>query len=250
MIRRLTLTAVTAAFLAASPAQAVEFGNMSDAERADFHAAIREYLLENPEVLMEAIAVLEAREAEEAEAAALTMVSDNADAIFNDGHSFVGGNPDGDVTVVEFVDYRCGFCRRAHPEVSELVASDGNIRTITKEFPILGDESVEASRFAISTLQNAGPEAYKRVNDALIEKRGDFSRRSLARLANSLDLDSDAIIAGMDAEAVDSVITENRALAQRLQITGTPTFVVGEQMVRGYLPLDGMRQVVAEARGQ
>ncbi|MEO0701901.1 MAG: DsbA family protein [Pseudomonadota bacterium] len=250
MIRTLTLAAAAAAVLATAPAQAIEFGNMSEAERADFHAAIREYLLENPEVLMEAIAVLEAREAEEAEAAALTMVGDNADAIFNDGHSFVGGNPEGDLTVVEFVDYRCGFCRRAHPEVAELVSSDGNIRTITKEFPILGDESVEASRFAISTLQNAGPEAYKKVSDALITRRGDFSRDALARLAGDLDLDSDTIIAGMDAEAVDAVIAENRALAQRLQISGTPTFVIGDQMVRGYLPLDGMRQVVAEERAE
>ncbi|MEO1452753.1 MAG: DsbA family protein [Pseudomonadota bacterium] len=250
MIRTLTLAAAAAAVLATAPAQAIEFGNMSEAERADFHAAIREYLLENPEVLMEAIAVLEAREAEEAEAAALTMVGDNADAIFNDGHSFVGGNPEGDLTVVEFVDYRCGFCRRAHPEVAELVSSDGNIRTITKEFPILGDESVEASRFAISTLQNAGPEAYKMVSDALITRRGDFSRDALARLAGDLDLDSDTIIAGMDAEAVDAVIAENRALAQRLQISGTPTFVIGDQMVRGYLPLDGMRQVVAEERAE
>ena len=249
MLRRLILSTTTAALMSTTAAQANDFGDMSQAERAAFHEAIREYLLENPEVLMEAIAVLEAREAEAAEAAALTMVSDNADALFKDEHSFIGGNTDGDITVVEFIDYRCSFCRRAHPEVSELVSSDGNIRMLTKEFPILGAESVEASRFAISTLQNIGPEAYVAVNEALITRRGDFTRASLERLATSLDLDGEAILAGMDAPEVDDVISKNRALAQALQISGTPTFVVGEQMVRGYMPIDGMRQIVSEERG-
>ncbi|MEL6643415.1 MAG: DsbA family protein [Pseudomonadota bacterium] len=248
MIRKTLLATATTALLMTGPAGAVDFGNLSAAERADFHAAIREYLLENPEVLMEAIAILEEREAAAEAAAAMSMVSDNADAIFNDGHSFVGGNPEGDLTVVEFIDYRCGYCRRAHPEVAELVSTDGNIRTITKEFPILGPESIEASRFAISTLQNVGPDAYKAVNDALITRRGDYSRDALARLASDLDLDGDMIVAGMDAAEVTAVIEENRALAQRLQITGTPTFVIGDRMLRGYLPLAGMRQVVAQER--
>lgn len=250
MVRNGLIAMATAALLLAQPADATEFGNMSAAERADFHAAIREYLLENPEVLMEALAILEDREAEAEAAAALEMVTNNADEIFDDGHSFVGGNPEGDITVVEFIDYRCGFCRRAHPEVAELVSTDGNIRTVTKEFPILGPESIEASRFAISTLQNLGPAAYQSVNEALISRRGEYSRDALARLATDLDLDGEIIVAGMDAPAVTAVIEENRALAQRLQITGTPTFVVGDRMLRGYLPLAAMRVVVEEQRQQ
>lgn len=249
MLRKLTITAATALALA-GPAAALDLDAMSDSERAAFGAAVRDYLLENPQVLMEAIAVLEEQQAAEAATAELTMVSDNADAIFNDGHSFIGGNPEGDVTVVEFIDYRCSFCRRAHPEMDELVESDGNIRKIVKEFPILGPESVEASRFAISALQVAGPEAYEAVNDALMARRGSFERGALERMGTDLGLDGAAIVAGMDAPAVTAVIEENRALAQRLQIGGTPTFVVGERMVRGYLPLEEMRGTVAEVRAQ
>lgn len=247
MVYRTGLAAVLAMGLA-MPAGALDLEAMTPAESDAFGEAVRSYLLENPEVLMEVIGILEIREAEQAAMAEQDMVGANAEELFNDGHSFVGGNPEGDVTLVEFIDYRCSFCRRAHPEVAELLSSDGNIRKIIKEFPILGDESVEASRFAISTLQTQGPEAYARVNDALIERRGDFSRRGLERLARELDLDADVILAGMDSDAVSDVIAKNRALAQRLQISGTPTFVVGNQMVRGYVPLAGMRQAVADAR--
>lgn len=248
MIQKLTLSAATAALLASTPAGAIDFGAMNAAEREAFGSAVREYLLENPQVLMEAIAILESRQAEEQAAQELSMVADNAEAIFDDGHSFVGGNPDGDVTIVEFIDYRCSYCRRAHPELEELVSSDGNIRVITKEFPILGPDSVEASRFAISVLQTEGPDAYSDINDTLIAHRGGFDRPALARIARDAGLDDEVILAAMDTDGVTNVIRANRSLGETLQITGTPTFVFGDQMVRGYIPLAAMRDVVADLR--
>lgn len=221
---------------------------MTDAERADFRAEVRAYLLENPEVLMEAIGVLENRQAE-AEATRDERLADvNAEALLNDGFSYEGGNPDGDITIVEFIDYRCGFCRRAHPEVAELVSSDGNIRVITKEFPILGDQSVLASQFAVATKIVAGDAAYKQVSDALIALRSDVSPTSLRSLGSAFDLDVDAIFAEMESPAVQQVLTNNRALGDRMQITGTPTFVFGNQMVRGYVDLAQMRAIVEAER--
>jgi protein-disulfide isomerase len=222
---------------------------MTDAERAAFRAEVRAYLLENPEVLMEAIAVLEDRRDAEAANADLRMLADNRAEIFEDPASWSGGNLQGDVTVVEFIDYRCGYCRRAHDEVSELVASDGNIRLVIKEFPILGEASELSSRFAIATLQLAGAEAYKRAHDELIALRGEPSADTLSRLATDLGLDAPAILARMDAPEVTAVIASNRALADRMQINGTPTFVIEDTMVRGYVPLDGMRQIVEGQRG-
>ena len=250
MIRRIVAAAAVGLMMSGGAVAALDLDAMSDAEKDAFGAAVREYLLENPEVLMEAIEILEARQAEEAAAADDLLVSQHSDAIFDDGHSFVGGNPEGDITIVEFLDYRCSFCRRAHPEVAELVATDGNIRTITKEFPILGDESVEASRFAIAVLQEEGPEAYKRVSDLLMNHRGAFSRAALGRLAADEGLSADEIVKRMDSDAVTDVIRANRQLGQLLSVTGTPTFVFGDQMVRGYVPLEGMRAVVAELRGE
>lgn len=242
---------VTAAALAmglATPAIAFDIGAMTEDERTMFRDEVRAYLLDNPEVLMEAIQVLESRQAAQAEANDVALVAANSDAIFNDGYSHVGGNPDGDVTMVEFVDYRCGYCRKAFDEVNELLDSDGNIRFIVKEFPILGEASVLSSRFAVATKQVAGDEAYHAVHDALMTFTGQPDEAALTRLAESLGLDPAPILAAMDSEAVIAELQETRALAQRLQINGTPTFVIGETMLRGYAPLDAMRGLVDEAR--
>jgi protein-disulfide isomerase len=231
-------------------AQAFDPAAMSEAEKEAFGAAVRSYLLEHPEVLSDMVAALEEQEALAQAETDRTIVATNAEAIFSDGFSFVGGNPEGDLTVVEFIDYRCGYCRKAHSDVAELVRSDGNIRYIVKEFPILGEQSVLASRFAISTLLGAGPEAYARVNAGFYESfRGDVTEDTLRSFAAELGLDGEAILAGMDAPEVTRIIEENHRLAERLSISGTPTFVIGEQMMRGYAPLDHMRGLVDEARG-
>ncbi|WP_372838018.1 DsbA family protein [Phaeovulum sp.] len=248
MLRRYVSPIALVAALAAGPAAAFDLGNMSDAERADFGAAVREYLLSNPEVLVEAINVLDARQAQAAAASDKDLVAANAAALFQDGYSWVGGNPDGDVTLVEFTDYRCGYCRQAHAEVAELVASDGNIRFIVKEFPILGVESELSSRFAIAIKLIAGDDVYKEAHDRLITLRGTANEESLSQLAVDLGQDPAAVLARMTTDEVTAVIDANHALAQIMQISGTPTFIVGDEMLRGYLPLAGMRQIVADQR--
>ncbi len=244
MLRLLTALALSTAL----PAAAFDLSDLTQAERDAFQAEVRAYLLENPEVIVEAIGVLEAREAELAAMAEADFLAANAPAIYNDGHSWIGGNPEGDVTIVEFLDYRCGFCRRAHPVIGELIASDPNIRLIVKEFPILGEDSVAASRFALAVKAAHGDDAYKRVHDALMELRAGVSDRALRTVADNEGFDADALLAAMDAPEITEIIDENRALAQALQINGTPSFIVGDQLLRGFLELDGMKAVVAEAR--
>ena len=239
-----------AALLMATGVQAadLDLSDMSDADRAAFGAQVRAYLLENPEVIMEAVQVLEERQAAQQAQGDIALIENNADAIFNDGYSWVGGNPEGDVTIVEFFDYRCGFCRKAHPEVAELLELDGNIRYIAKEFPILGENSVISSRFALAAREVAGDEAYEAAKEALIVMNGDLDDAVLRRLADTLGLDADAVLAAMDSDSISQQLAETRALAQALQINGTPSFVMAGQLVRGYVPLDAMQQIVAEAR--
>ena len=250
MTRRPLLPAMALAMasLTALPAQALDLEDMSQPERDAFRAEIRSYLLDNPEVIMEAVAVLEQRQAEAQAQNDIELVNANSEAIFNDGHSWIGGNPDGDITLVEFMDYKCGYCKRAFPEVNDLLEFDGNIKLIVKELPILGEQSVLASRFAIATLQTLGDEAYEQIHDALMVFSGDITQTALNRMAEGFGLDAAAIEAQMDSDAVNTVIAENRALAQRLNISGTPSFVMNDQMLRGYLPLDEMQRVAAEIR--
>lgn len=247
---RSVLAALALAAATALPAQAFDIDAMSDAERAIFRAEIRDYLMENPEVLMEAIGVLEARQREQAAAAEVAMLAENRAAIFEDGYSFVGGNPEGDVTMVEFLDYRCGYCKRAHPAVQELLTSDGNIRFIIKEFPILGPDSLLASRYAIATKIVEGDEVYEGIHNTLMEHNGAINEGFLARLSRDNDLDHDAIAVEMESDEVNRIIAENRALAQRLQIQGTPSFVMGDNFVRGFVELDQMRAIVESIRAE
>ncbi|MEM9247219.1 MAG: DsbA family protein [Pseudomonadota bacterium] len=249
---RLTALLVALAALATPPLapHALAQEQMTETEREAFRAEVRAYLLEHPDVLVEAMQILEQREAEQQTVQDTLMIQANADALFNSADAWVGGNVEGDITLVEFVDYRCGFCRRAFPEVQELVQSDGNIRVIVKEFPILGEQSVLASRFAIATRLVAGDAAYKAVHDALITMRGDMNELALELVAEDLELDGDAILARMNADEVTDVIRANHALAQALQIQGTPTYVLGDQLVRGYVPLNGMRQLIDAQRSE
>ncbi len=247
MIKTLTAAAALAIGISA-PAFAFDVSAMSDAEREAFRAEVRAYLLDNPEIIFEAVDIAEKRQAEQQAAGDEQLLADNTQAIFDDGMSWVGGNPDGDITVVEFMDYRCGYCRKAHDEVAELVESDGNIRYIVKEFPILGEASTISTRFALAARLVGGDEAYKAAHDALITMTSDMSEPVLRRLAESLDLDADAVLAQMDDPEVARQIAETRALAQTLKINGTPTFVMGTELVRGYVPLDTMEQIVADVR--
>ncbi len=247
---RLTQIAAAAALAAATalPAAAFDIDAMSPAERAAFNDAVRAYLLENPEVIMEAVQVLEARQAAAQQDADAALIAANAEALFDDGVSWVGGNPEGDVTVVEFLDYKCGYCRRAFSEVERLVDSDDDVRLILKEFPILGEESMRAARFAIATRNVAGPDAYKAVHDQLMTLNGTINDAALGRLAREAGLDADAILAAMGDDAVTDELRANRALAQTLQISGTPAFVMEDTLVRGYIPFDRMQAMVADAR--
>ena len=249
-ITRLVRPVAAAALLGlASPALAdLDLAAMTGPEREAFRAEVRAYLLEHPEVLMEAIEALDGQQAAAQAQADAGLVAAQGPAIFEDGHSWVGGNPEGDVTVVEFMDYRCGYCRRAFQEVEELVGRDGNIRFVLKEFPILGEQSDLASRFAVAVQQVHGPDAYKDAHDALMAMETDVTPDSLARLADGLGLEAAPLLSRMEGPEVAAVIDANHALGQTLGISGTPTFVLGGRMVRGYLPLDAMRAAVAEER--
>jgi protein-disulfide isomerase len=242
------LAALGLAMTLAAPAGATDLDNLTAADRAAFRAEVRAYLLENPEVLMEAIAVLEQRQVSAEGERDQMMVAANADALFSSAFDVSLGNPEGDITIVEFMDYRCGYCRRAHPEVADLMELDGNIRVIVKEFPILGEQSVLASRFAIATRIALEDDAYVTIHNALMEMRGDVTEPALMALAGDVGLDAAAIMAAITDPLVDQTIAYNHELGQRMAISGTPSFVFGDQMVRGYVPLDGMQDIVAAVR--
>lgn len=224
------------------------WAEMTADERAEFRDEVRAYLIENPEVLNEMVAILDARERDAAVERDDRLIAERSVDIFDDGFSYVRGNPEGDVTVVAFLDYQCGYCKRAHPEVMDLLAADSGLKLVVKEFPILGPNSEYAARAAVSTLILAGPDAYAALNDRLLRLKGQLSEEIVRDAIAEAGADPDAVIAGMDAPEVTRRIEATRALATDLSIQGTPSFVFGDQMVRGYAPLAAMRDIVAEVR--
>ena len=241
------LAAAALSAMTALPAAALDLKAMSDDEKAAFGEAVREYLMASPEVLVEAINAMEERRLSQEMDNDKLLVANNQDDIFNDGHSWIGGNPDGDLTLVEFMDYKCGYCRRVNPEVEAAMKADPNLRIIIKEFPILGEESRLASRFAIAALHIAGDEGYKQVHDGLMESQGAITLQSLTTLADGLGLETKAILDHMNSEEVNAVLRKNHQLAERMGIMGTPTFIIGPEMLRG-APTNGVEAAVADIR--
>jgi protein-disulfide isomerase len=243
------LLALAFALLPLAPASAqMSVPALPEGDKAALHAEIRNYLLAHPEILTEMIAILEERQAAQLAEDDRTLIAANQAALFDDGYSFVGGNPEGGTTIVEFLDYQCGFCRRAHPELATLIAEDGDIRWIVKEFPILGPGSELAARAAISTLVNLGPDAYATLNDTLMRLEGGVTEASLDAALADAGLDAEKVKAGMQDPEVTRRIAETRALAETLGIGGTPTFVFADRMLRGFASSDQMLATIAELR--
>ncbi|MEM7505960.1 MAG: DsbA family protein [Pseudomonadota bacterium] len=220
---------------------------LTDGQRIQLRAEIRAYILENPEIILEAIQILEERRNQAEINADQQLVARHQDTIFNDGFSYVGGNPDGDVTVVEFSDYRCGFCKRAHPEIKALLESDPNIRLIVKEYPILGPDSVVAGRMALAALQ-IDPDKFGELNDKLMAYPGNLTEAVAYRIAKDVGYELTELKQLAAEDEIARRLGANYALAEQLGLQGTPSFIIGDEIIRGYLPLREMQAAVAEAR--
>ena len=235
-------------FLLATQSFALDLSKMSTSERALLQEEIRLYLLENPEVIMEAVEVLRKKEQQAAIQSDFELVKKHENAIFEDGFSFIGGNPNGDITLVEFVDYRCGYCKKAHYEVEKLLSTDGNIRFVIKEFPILGDDSLMLSKFALAVKIVHGDEMYKLVHDILIKMKAPPSEKAFDQIISNLNLDAKLVESAMESNEVNGMIAYTRTLAERLKISGTPTFVMNDELIRGYVPFDALISIVDNKR--
>lgn len=223
---------------------------ISATERESMRAEIRAYLLEHPEVIMEAIQVLEVRRKEAEAAAEAGLLSSIADELHDDGYSYVAGNPDGDITVVEFTDYNCGYCKKAHNDVKALIRMDPNVRLVIKEFPILGPASRAASEAAMAAMRQQGGDAYLAFNDLLMKNRGALDEAAIYRLAERAGLDAGLLRSDARDPKIAENIARTYALAQKLRIEGTPTFVIGDQVVRGFVPLKDLQAAIAAQRAQ
>jgi len=217
----------------------------ADMTQAEFEQRVRNYLLEHPEVVGEAIRRLQAKQ--DAEDAADTKVAFKAHTaeVFHDPDSPVGGNPDGNVTVVEFFDYNCPYCKMMAPLVTQAEAADPQLRIVYKEFPILGPGSVFAAKAALAAVKQGKYEAFHR---ALYQVRGHVDEAKVLEVAGTVGLDVGRLKADMQDKAIEDDLTRNGELGQVLHITGTPGFVVGDRVTTGAMDMTAFRSLIDDAR--
>lgn len=224
---------------------------LSSSDKDEVKATIREYLLENPEVIKEAIDALEKKQAEEADLAASKAIEDKKDKLFDSKHQVVLGKKDGDVTVVEFFDYNCGYCRKALDDVNTLLKTDGSVRFVLKEFPILSRGSMEAAQVAVAVRMQA-PEKYLDFHNKLFSAREEngkpADRAQALAVAKDLGLDMKRLDTDLQGPEVRTALEESYELAQALNINGTPAFVVGDEVLHGAVGLDQIKAKVQAMR--
>lgn len=211
----------------------------------EFERRVRAYLLEHPEVIAEALQGLEQRERVAQATAAKSVLRTRADELLHDPASPVGGNPQGNVTLVEFFDYNCPYCRQVAPHMTKAEANDPKLRIVYKEFPILGPNSIFAAKATLAAHRQG---KYAALHKALMETKGTLVEKGVIETAGRLGLDLELLKKDMADPAIQAHIDRNLALARALNINGTPAFVIGEHIVPGAVDLATLERLVREAR--
>lgn len=247
-LKRPTLTLV--AFLVAL---GLSLQNPSIAQNQQFTAPeakeikelVREYILENPEIITEAITILQAKQETEKLDRQKETLRQLQSELRNPPENTVIGNPDGDVTVVEFFDYNCGYCKTMFDTVLDTVQGNNDIRLVLIEFPILGPMSVTASKAALAS-RNQG--LYGPFHQAMMSHKGGLSEPTIMTLARGVGIDVDRLQKDMKNPELDEIIGKNREIAQKLEINGTPALVIGDALIPGAISADQLNDLILQAQ--
>lgn len=213
--------------------------------QGEFGRRVRDYLIKNPEVIVEAMQVLGERRRTEEQDEAQAAIAEHRDELLFSEHSPVVGNPHGEVTMLEFFDYNCPYCRQVAPLMSEALTTDPGLRIVYKEFPILGPNSVFAAKAALAA---ARQDAYQEFHEAIMALTGSADEAEVLKIAERLQLDMEQLQADMQLPEIQAEIERNLELASALRINGTPGFVIGQEIVRGATNLETMKSLIDKAR--
>ena len=212
---------------------------------------VKNYLVQHPEVLQEVMEALDKRQKEADAEKARTTIKDNKATIFNSNHQVVLGNPQGSVTMVEFFDYNCAFCKRALPDMLDLIKTDPDLKFVLKEFPVLGPGSLEAAHVAVAArMQDSSGKKYMEFHQKLLGARGPADKVRALAVAKDVGFDIARLEKDMNSDEVKTTIGENMKLADVLGVNGTPSYVVGNEVVVGAVGVDDLRAKIKKERKQ
>jgi protein-disulfide isomerase len=248
MLRKIALSCVAATALVAFSLPVVAQQPFSTEQRSAIEAIIKDVLLKNPELIQEALVELEKRQQQaQVDAQKQVLVTERA-AIFESPKSAVAGNPQGDVTLVEFFDYNCGFCKRSLTDLQELIKLDPKLKVVLKDFPVLGADSVEASRVAVAAKNQLKADKYWAFHVALMSTRGRVNGARAIEVAKEHGANVDQLRRDMESAETRSVIEDTVVLGDRLGLTGTPAFVIADEIVFGAVGVEQIKSRIDAVR--
>jgi protein-disulfide isomerase len=221
-------------------------GTFSSLQTNDIRNTVREYLLENPEVIVEALEILQSRQQQAQRQQASTALAANMERLVTSGHDPAVGNPDASVTIVEFFDYQCPYCKRMAQDIARIAEEDPDVRVVYKEFLVFGAEPTLATRAALASAKQG---RYQEFHLAMMELRGAPSETTIMRTASRLGLDLDRLRQDMQSREIDEIVQANLGLAREVGVRGTPAFVIGDRLIPGAMDPESMRALIAEVRG-
>ena len=220
-------------------------GPFTALQKNEVRNTVREYILENPQVVVEALESLQTQRQQSEGRRRQNAVTARADQLFKSRSDPSVGDSKASVTIVEFFDYQCPYCRRMAQQLAKLNKEDPDLRIVYKEFPVFGPASTLAARAALSAARQG---KYEEFHLAIMGVRGAPSERTIFRVAERIGLDTGRLRTDMNLPSVQRIFQRNRQLAQELGIRGTPAFVVGDQVIRGAIEMDRLRALIAELR--
>jgi protein-disulfide isomerase len=245
---RLLAPALLALALLGAPVSA-SAQSFTDTQRGDIEAIIKSYLVAHPEVLEEAMNELQKRQTAAETAKHEASITQNAEAIFDSPRGVMLGSKDGDVAFVEFFDYNCGYCKRAMADMLDLMKNDPKLKVVLKEFPVLGEGSVEAAKVAVAVrMQDPTGKKYLDFHQKLLGGRGVADKARAMAAAKDAGLDTARIEKDLASPEVKATIEENMKLAEEMGLNGTPSYVIGKQIVVGAVGLEGLKEKIGIAR--
>lgn len=243
-------TAALALILAVAPMAAptaawAQEASFNAAQKAEMGKVIQDYLMENPKVIIDAVEKYRTNQEEIENKAAEAAIKTKGSALYEEPTSPVAGNPKGDVVLVEFFDYNCGYCKIAFKDVQTLAKDDKNLKIVFKDIPILSESSHSAARYALAADKQG---KYWEYHTALMEHQGALNDAELEKIATTLKLDIAKLKTDAESNEIKSIIEKNLALARELGITGTPGFVINDQLLRGHYGIDALRKIIGDSR--
>jgi protein-disulfide isomerase len=245
-LKKLSAVALVAGFalnsLLAIPTSAKTF---DDADKTAIQGIVKDYLLKNPEIIREALIELERRTAEAEKNRQKKLVAENQALLTDPKYAHIAGNEKGDITVVEFFDYNCPYCRQSLKDIEKLMDADKNVRVILKEYPILGKASTTAAMAALASRKQG---KYMEFHTALLSAKGRINDEQITKIAKSVGLDVEKLKADMKSADVIEAHKKNMEVGQKLGINGTPTFIFNDQVIPQVLPFEAMQQLIARIR--